>query len=250
MLNALGSEVWAARYDAWGKIEYLYGPREQRVENPLRLQGQYADEETGLYYNRFRYFDPVSGGFVSQDPLGIFAGENIYAYAPNIFSWADPLGLSCGKVNTWNAFQKTHKGKFASRAEAARAYKKLLTEQSPWPIGYSPTPGVLKPGTRFEMALSPGQAATRPGGFGTFDSIKDVDFVRNNLAVKQAWKPDIDRVVTYEVTRDLPVNLGPVGPQVDKAASAYLPGGGSQLEMLVKPSERMNYIKIISERSI
>ena len=247
LLDESGKVVWAARYDAWGKVKKLLV---DEVDQPLRLQGQYFDRETGLYYNRFRYYCAEIGSFTSADPLGVFAGENTYTYAPNIFSWADPMGLSCDKVNTWNTFQKANKGKFASRAEAASAYKKLLTKQSPWPIGYSPTPSVLKPGTSFQMAMSPGQAATRPGGFGTFDNINDIDFVRNNLAVKQAWKPDIDRVVTYEVTRDLPVNLGPVGPQIDKAANAYLPGGGSQLEMLIKPAERMNYLKVVGERGI
>ena len=91
MLDTMGTEVWAARYDAWGKIEYLYGALDFRVENPLRMQGQYADEETGLYYNRFRYFDPVSCAFVSQDPLGLGAGENLFRFAPNVWGWVDPL---------------------------------------------------------------------------------------------------------------------------------------------------------------
>ena len=60
---------------------------------PLRLQGQYFDEVTGLCYNRFRYFDASFGRFISPDPIGLLGGENTYQYAPNIFSWIDPLGL-------------------------------------------------------------------------------------------------------------------------------------------------------------
>jgi RHS repeat-associated protein len=61
------------------------------------MQGQYEDEETGLYYNRYRYYDPVISAYVSQDPLGLIAGENLYSYTKNSFGWIDPLGLSCKK---------------------------------------------------------------------------------------------------------------------------------------------------------
>ena len=38
---------------------------------PFRYQGQYEDSETGLYYNRFRYYDPSTGAYISQDPIGL-----------------------------------------------------------------------------------------------------------------------------------------------------------------------------------
>lgn len=65
--------------------------------NPIRLQGQYHDAETGLAYNRYRYYDNHIGTFASTDPLSLRAGENLYSFAPNIWLWLDPLGLSCGK---------------------------------------------------------------------------------------------------------------------------------------------------------
>jgi RHS repeat-associated protein len=68
------------------------------VEQPLRLQGQYFDTETGLAYTRFRYYCPETGGFISQDPLGLEPGENVYSFAPNTQRWADPLGLACKNV--------------------------------------------------------------------------------------------------------------------------------------------------------
>ena len=64
------------------------------VEQPLRFQGQYFDQETGLHYNRFRYYDPVTGRFVHQDPIGLFGGENLYASGVNPTGWVDPDGLS------------------------------------------------------------------------------------------------------------------------------------------------------------
>jgi RHS repeat-associated protein len=92
LLDESGKVVWAARYDAWGKVKRL-GVDE--VEQPLRLQGQYFDGETGLHYNRFRYYCAEIGSFVSQDPLGLMAGENVYGFGPNAQMWVDPLGLEC-----------------------------------------------------------------------------------------------------------------------------------------------------------
>jgi RHS repeat-associated protein len=63
------------------------------IEQPFRFQGQQFDEETGLHYNRFRYYDPVVGRFVSQDPIGLSGGLNTSSYAPNPLGWVDPLGL-------------------------------------------------------------------------------------------------------------------------------------------------------------
>jgi RHS repeat-associated protein len=63
------------------------------------MAGQYADAETGISYSRFRYFDPELGAFLSPDPLGPAAGHDLYRYAPNVWSWTDPLGLAkkkCG----------------------------------------------------------------------------------------------------------------------------------------------------------
>jgi RHS repeat-associated protein len=87
-----GDIVWSASYDAMGRVGKLLV---NDVAQPLRLQGQYYDPEIDLCYNRYRYFDPHTCSFISQDPLGLAAGENVYAYAPNVWGWIDPLGLEC-----------------------------------------------------------------------------------------------------------------------------------------------------------
>jgi len=93
--KADGSLVWAGYYGAFGeKRADISGSREY-VEQPLRMAGQYFDEETGLHYNLFRYYAPECGRFVSQDPIGLAGGLNSYAYAPNPLKYIDPLGLSC-----------------------------------------------------------------------------------------------------------------------------------------------------------
>ncbi|MDJ4475795.1 hypothetical protein LD950_24245, partial [Salmonella enterica] len=51
-------------------------------------------DETGLHYNLFRYYAPECGRFVSQDPIGLVGGINLYQYAPNPISWIDPWGLT------------------------------------------------------------------------------------------------------------------------------------------------------------
>lgn len=61
---------------------------------PLRFQGQFFDGETGLHYNRFRYYDSDVGMFVSLDPIGLMGGDNVFAYSPNPIMWIDPLGLN------------------------------------------------------------------------------------------------------------------------------------------------------------
>ncbi|WP_240326576.1 RHS repeat-associated core domain-containing protein, partial [Pseudomonas syringae] len=58
-----------------------------------RFQGQYFDVETGLHYNTFRYYDPEIGRFITQDPIGLSGGDNLYQYAPNPNGWVDPWGL-------------------------------------------------------------------------------------------------------------------------------------------------------------
>ncbi|MGP9517102.1 RHS repeat-associated core domain-containing protein, partial [Psychrobacter sp. AOP5-CZ1-12] len=52
------------------------------------------DVETGLHYNRFRYYDPDMGMFTTRDPIGLMGGSNVFAYAPNPTGWVDPLGLA------------------------------------------------------------------------------------------------------------------------------------------------------------
>ena len=61
---------------------------------PIRFQGQHFDVETGLHYNRFRYYDADLGMFTSRDPIGLMGGNNVFAYAPNPIGWVDPLGLT------------------------------------------------------------------------------------------------------------------------------------------------------------
>ncbi|WCM98909.1 RHS domain-containing protein [Acidovorax sp. GBBC 1281] len=123
LTDEAGRIVWAASYKVWGQTQALQMLRTGNgtdgeavvftanerplalaasgevqslnlVEQPLRFQGQYFDGETGLHYNRFRYYDPVTGRFVHQDPIGLFGGTNFFVYAANTSGWLDPFGLA------------------------------------------------------------------------------------------------------------------------------------------------------------
>ncbi|WP_271465976.1 RHS repeat domain-containing protein, partial [Paracidovorax valerianellae] len=86
-----GQVTWAASYGAWGEVQEEYNP--QRIEQNIRFQGQQLDVETGLHYNRFRYYDPTIGQYVSQDPIGLNGGINKSSYPINPMNWVDPMGL-------------------------------------------------------------------------------------------------------------------------------------------------------------
>ena len=92
--NAKGEAVWTAEYEAWGRIRNETVSDGLKANIPFRFQGQYYDEESGLHYNRFRYYDPAIGRFVSQDPIGLMGGINVYIYASNPIEWVDPFGLA------------------------------------------------------------------------------------------------------------------------------------------------------------
>ncbi|GAA2334583.1 hypothetical protein SVIO_027910 [Streptomyces violaceusniger] len=89
-----GTLVWQARTTIWGTP--LSTPPGE-VDCPLRFPGQYADPETGLNYNFFRYYDPETARYLTPDPLGLAPADNPHIYVVNPLTWAGPLGLEgCG----------------------------------------------------------------------------------------------------------------------------------------------------------
>ena len=84
-----GNKVWEQELD-------IYGRQRKRPSAfiPFKYQGQYEDAETGLYYNRFRYYDPNAGSYISQDPIGLKGGNpTLYGYVGNTNNWYDVWGL-------------------------------------------------------------------------------------------------------------------------------------------------------------
>ncbi|WP_158248892.1 RHS repeat-associated core domain-containing protein, partial [Pseudomonas sp. FW305-3-2-15-E-TSA4] len=89
-----GEIVWSAQYDAYGKVSAITLAGEDYLDQPLRFQGQYFDAESGLHYNRHRYYDPRLGRYLTPDPVKLAGGLNQYQYVPNPTGWVDPLGLN------------------------------------------------------------------------------------------------------------------------------------------------------------
>ena len=85
------SEISQAANDptVWGEL----------TDQSIRFQGQWHDQETGLHYNRFRYYDPDIGRFIHQDPIGLDGGFNLYMYAHSPSNGVDPFGLCSTKLN-------------------------------------------------------------------------------------------------------------------------------------------------------
>ena len=90
LTDSEGEIVWQSTYRSWGSVEQM---TVIEVEQNLRFQGQYFDNETQLHYNTFRYYEPEIGRFISQDPIGLGGDWNLYQYVANPTAWVDPLGL-------------------------------------------------------------------------------------------------------------------------------------------------------------
>jgi RHS repeat-associated protein len=90
LTNSSRAIAWRASYEAFGKSNVIVGAAS---EMNIRFPGQYFDAETGLHYNRFRYYDPGVGRYISADPIGQDGGANLYTYAANNpVNSVDPTG--------------------------------------------------------------------------------------------------------------------------------------------------------------
>ncbi|MBW9450345.1 RHS repeat protein [Escherichia coli] len=96
LISEDGNTAWSAEYDEWGN--QLNEENPHHVYQPYRLPGQQHDEESGLYYNRHRYYDPLQGRYITQDPMGLKGGWNLYQYPLNPLQQIDPMGL----LQTWD----------------------------------------------------------------------------------------------------------------------------------------------------
>ena len=107
MYNDEGNNIWETALDSYGKVKLERG---EFGSCPFRYQGQYEDTETGLYYNRFRYYSPEEGIYISQDPIGL-AGNNptLYGYVKDTAVRLDPFGLDAGGYTVKKAKSGTEK---------------------------------------------------------------------------------------------------------------------------------------------
>lgn len=111
-ISAAGEVAWRGRYKLYGE---LLAVDDAKVRQPFRFLGQFADDDTGLVFNRYRFYDPRTGTFASQDPVGLNGGLNPYLYTSNPTDVVDPLGLAVQKSKSpWDSSKETW-GEYTSR---------------------------------------------------------------------------------------------------------------------------------------
>ncbi len=107
--DSKGSLASTYRYDSFGNLTVSTGT----LSNPFRYTGREFDVETGLYFYRARYYLPLIGRFISEDPIGLLGGINMYVYVRNNpVNLIDPKGMQAGTIALewgWgHCFGRTH----------------------------------------------------------------------------------------------------------------------------------------------
>ncbi|WP_347567337.1 RHS repeat-associated core domain-containing protein [Nocardia sp. AG03] len=153
----------AAEADLWGKSK-----APNASGDILRFPGQQYDAESGLHYNYKRYYDPETGRYTTNDPLGLGPSLNPNIYPHNPTMWIDPLGLtstpSCGGSNA-NAPITTpqqHAVPQTQPTTPSSAPYNIPVDQNGIPVG-GHTSGTSRPPT---MGATPNSVYTRTGSNG------------------------------------------------------------------------------------
>ncbi len=146
-----GTLVWAGYQAGFGENRGNISNSGAYFEQPLRLPGQYFDEETGLHYNLFRYYAPECGRFISQDPIGLNGGINLYAYVKNPLTWIDPLGLAGCNAQQRRNISDLRNGKDVTvrSVDEARALLDNMPDLRPHVDSFPARSGDLYSGTKF-----------------------------------------------------------------------------------------------------
>ncbi|VCV82434.1 Putative deoxyribonuclease RhsC [Escherichia coli] len=150
LISTEGATAWCAEYDEWGNLLNEENPHQ--LQQLIRLPGQQYDEESGLYYNRYRYYDPLQGRYITQDPIGLKGGWNFYQYPLNPVQYIDSMGLASkyGHLNNGGYGARPNKPPTPDPSKLPDIAKQL---RLPYPIDQaSSAPNVFK---TFFRALSP-----------------------------------------------------------------------------------------------
>ena len=215
LTNDRGEVVWLNYQMAWGgsfsQLNHVYNLDGLDVSadelQPFRFQGQFFDGETGLHYNRFRYYDSDVGMFISRDPIGLLGGSNVFQYAPNPVMWIDPWGLS-----------PCH-------------YKEVEKQQLPKQVAESFTDGKYKT-VELQQDMTYyrvyGGNAQANGGFVTTNPAVNRIQSKIDSALLPEWGNTRQFEATIVVPKGTIVNIGTVAPQTTKSGTV-LSGGADQI---------------------
>ncbi|MCP9268481.1 DUF6531 domain-containing protein [Xenorhabdus sp. XENO-1] len=219
ILSEAGKLVWASRLTTWGKAERMpllaANDEDYHVSCNLRFAGQYEDEESGLCYNRFRYYSPETGQYISPDPIGLVGEINLYTYVSNPLSYIDPLGLFNVNPNDILFSQDSIADVFKDRRSLGDSIRELIHNPSlasgvpeirlvelqklpfkirniyerPWAYGKQYNPIISLDNRRVYMAQQAG-LSTLPARWATKKEINDS--ISNNRFTTKNGGADID----------------------------------------------------------
>jgi RHS repeat-associated protein len=189
---------------------FVDGEHDLSVETSSEKSSSVGPESVGrnLFYNRFRYYDPKVGRYISPDPIGLVGGANVYGYGPNTTVWGDPFGLEGGKTKC-EGLPDDLAGTFLGGRYATITLQKDLI--------------VYRAGTK-----------SRPlGQFFSKTAPTSVIQARIDKAILPVWpggaKSPIDTVFKVKIPKGTVVHIGKVGPQ----GGFYV--GGTQQVVVQKP---------------
>ncbi|MDQ0946052.1 RHS repeat-associated protein [Streptomyces sp. V1I1] len=186
---------------AWGITQWN---RDSTAYTPLRYPGQYFDPETGLHYNVNRYYDPDLGRYITPDPLGLAPAINHYAYVPNPFTLADPLGLAgCDADPTWGRRVTFTRDEHGRPYEMNAIITRDMLDEGTHARNSLEPPGFL--GGDYNQARGHMLARMLGGSGDTLDNLFTITQNPTNSPDMRDWEQDIynavadGEIITYNV---------------------------------------------------
>jgi RHS repeat-associated protein len=183
VISRNGEVAWSASFTTFGRGESALA---STIDCPIRFGGQWFDAETGLHYNRFRFYDPAAGRFISSDPVGLSGGLSLYAFPSNPFAYWDPYGLTADPCGTAVPVEGQHE--YYYRAMSRADYETFLA------TGRMPgtTETFISPTLRFSQSYNGVLVKFQLAG-GTTDALRAIG-VRAHGRKSAALLPDLPTV--------------------------------------------------------
>lgn len=128
IVDGSGNVVWYTDKKVWGENKASEHKWSCNVTCSIGFQGHWLDDESGLNYNRYRYYEPDSGSFISSDPIGFSGGPNFYSYKINPINWVDPFGLAA-------CHDSGERGRKAAEDDLKAAGHTVLAEEVTMTVG-------------------------------------------------------------------------------------------------------------------
>ncbi len=184
--NELGECIWEIKQDTWGTALEIKATEQDNPfgDSNIRFQGQYYDKETGLHYNRYRYYEPYSARYMSKDPIGLNGGFNNSAYVSDPNQWIDPMGLMGDKdknASDYDRYSKIANAHYAKeKADDAKALAKLKAAREVVKINDARYEQQNRPSTGILGALLPNTMSGLARNSNDANTLRQLGAIRNN----------------------------------------------------------------------